>query len=236
VTSNLSTLKINLEYFFTLIWKIISLIVGISSWVPAIAGIYSYKSINQKYKPFVYLLIIYAGFETTGQILIWLKKGQLNSAVMNLFVLIDFIFLYLLFNYWREKSNNFTDLVICISLIVIWIIDNILIHKIYYTNSSFRIIYSIILVIKSIDVINNQISKLNFQITKDPIFIATIFLLVQFAFKTFYETPFAFSLQVSDKIYLYSFIIHLTINFIGYTMFTKAILCMKKSIRLTSSY
>ncbi len=232
----MSTLKINLEYFFTLIWKIISLIVGISSWVPAIAGIYSYKSINQKYKPFVYLLIIYAGFETTGQILIWLKKGEFNSILMNIFVLIDYIFIYILFNYWKDKKNNLIDVFIIAILIIIWTIDNIFINKINTTNSTFRIIYSIILVIKSIDVINNQISKLNFQIISDPIFIVCLFLLIQFSFKSIYETSFVFSLLVSDRMYLYSFIIHLIIDFSGYTIFTKAILCMKKSIRLTSSY
>jgi hypothetical protein len=219
-----------------LIWKTISLIIGVSSWVPAIAGIYLFNKINRRYKPLIYLLIFYAIVETSGQILIWLKKGEFNSILMNIFVLIDYIFIHILLNFWKGKKNKLIDIFIIAILIIIWIIDNLIINKINTTNSTFRIIYSIILVIKIIDVINKQISKLNFQITSDPIFIVCLFLLIQFTFKSIYETSFIFSRLVSDRIYLYSFIIHLIIDFSGYAIFTKAILCMKKSIRLTSSY
>lgn len=219
-----------------MIWKTISLIIGVSSWFPAIAGIYLFNKINRKYKPFIYLLIFYAIVETSGQILIWLKKGEINSILMNIFVLIDYIFIHILLNFWKGKKNKLIDLFIIAILIIIWIIDNLFINKINTTNSTFRIIYSIILVIKIIDVINKQISKLNFQITSDPILIVCLFLLIQFTFKSIYETSFIFSRLVSDRMYLYSFIIHLIIDFSGYAIFTKTILCMNKSIRLTSSY
>jgi hypothetical protein len=108
-----------------LIWKTISLIIGVSSWVPAIAGIYLFNKINRRYKPLIYLLIFYAIVETSGQILIWLKKGEVNSILMNIFVLIDYIFIHILLNFWKGKKNKLIDIFIIAILIIIWIIDNL---------------------------------------------------------------------------------------------------------------
>lgn len=191
---------------------------------------------NAKYRPFVYLLIIYLCFETSGQFLIWQKKGEINSALMNVFVLIDFITLYLILNYWKNRKISNRSLIILSLMLILWLIDNIIIHRINNNNSLFRIIYSIVIVIKSIDIINKHISRLNFKLKLDPILIISFALLIQFTFKTIYETAFIFSLLVSNEVYLYSFSIHLIMDFIGYIIFTIAILCMRKSTMLTSSY
>lgn len=217
-------------------WKTLTLITPLLSSIPLAIGLIKYKNIHYKYKPFVLILALYTATEISGLILINLNRGAYLTFLMNIFVLLDFIFLFIILSTWTKNKIERTDFIIIFLFVLLWIWDNFFFSKLSVTNSIFRIGYSLIICIKSIRLINKQLMRIDSNFIKNPFFIIGVTLLLFFTYKSIYETIYFVNLNQNKEISYLAFYVLVFVNFLSYLLFTIAILCMEKKTKLSSTY
>jgi hypothetical protein len=165
-----------------------------------------------------------------------LRVGIYNTVLTNIFVLFDFIYLYLMLNYWNRKELSKIDLFIISILFFCWIYENLISSSLMVTNSGFRIMYSIVILVKGIEHLSLLVSVTRRKLLLNSNFIIASTLILYYSFKAIYESIYYFLLNLNSNENKYVHIVLLGINLISYIFYTIAILCMKKKIQLSTSY
>ena len=217
-------------------WTNLSVICGYLSFIPIIIGFIKFKKIDNRYKPFIYLLAIYSLFEITSLTLVRFNQIAIVTILMNFFVLFDFLFLYMLISFWEGRELKWLQYIILAIGVAIWISDNFLINSILRTNSIFRIAYSFIICIKSIDLINKQFMSTIRNLRRNPFFIIGLTFLMFYSYKIIFETIYFINIFKNQNVSYNAFGILIIINLISYLLYSIAILCMEKKIKLSSIY
>jgi hypothetical protein len=104
------------------------------------------------------------------------------------------------------------------------------------TNSGFRIMYSIVILVKGIEHLSLLVSVTRRKLLLNSNFIIASTLILYYSFKAIYESIYYFLLNLNSNENKYVHIVLLGINLISYIFYTIAILCMKKKIQLSTSY
>jgi hypothetical protein len=217
-------------------WKILTIITTFLSFLPFVIGLIKHKKIHNKYKPFILLLALYSTTEISGTFLIILNLGVYLTFLMNIFVLFDFIFLFVILSTWTKNKIAKTDYLIIFLFSLLWIWDNFFFSNLTVTNSIFRIGYSLMICIKSISLINKQLMRIDKNFIKNPFFIIGATLLLFFTYKSIYETIYFINLNLNKEISYWSFYVLVFVNILSYILFIIAILCMEKKTKLSSTY
>lgn len=217
-------------------WKILTIITTFLSFLPFVIGLIKHKKIYNKYKPFILLLALYSTTEISGTFLIILNWGVYLTYLMNIFVLFDFIFLFVILSTWTKNKIAKTDYLIIFLFSLLWVWDNFFFSKLSVTNSIFRIGYSLMICIKSISLINKQLMRIDKNFIKNPFFIIGATLLLFFTYKSIYETIYFINLNLNKEISYWSFYVLVFVNILSYILFIIAILCMEKKTKLSSTY
>jgi hypothetical protein len=121
-------------------------------------------------------------------------------------------------------------------LLAVWTLDNLILHKIDSTNSFFRIIYSSLTALLSIQLINNHIITYRTNIFKEPSFLISIVFILNFSYRSVLESIFLFDLPISNGVYFYTMSIFVFLNLISNIFYSIAILCIQAKQRFTLSY
>lgn len=211
-------------------------IVGLFSVVPAFVGVLKLRSINKIFRPFIFLVLVYCFINLFGNVCIIINKAYLNTVITNLFVLFDFIYIYFIISYWGDKKIKLIDYIIIFLFLLLWIFDNVIISNLLDTNSVFRIIYSLAISMRSISLLIYTISKYRNRLFSNSIFLISLTFMVYYTYKGVYEILYMFSSEMHIDILKAIHFALLSIIFISYILFTIAILCMKKPIKLITPY
>lgn len=217
-------------------WKILIIITPFLSFLPLVIGLIKHKRINNKYKSFILLLALYAATEISGTFLIILNRGDYVTYLMNIFVLLDFIFLFIILSKWTKSKIARIDYLIIFLFFLLWIWDNFFFSNLNVTNSIFRISYSLMICIKSISLINKQLMRIDRNFVKNPFFIIGSTLLMLFTYKSIYETIYFININLDKETSFWSFYVLVFVNILSYILFIISILCMEKKIKLSSTY
>lgn len=217
-------------------WNSLSIITALVSLLPFCIGIYKYNRIQRNQKPFIYLMGIYAICEIAGVMFIYLRESISLTVFMNVFVLVDFIFIYLLLSFWLNSNLSKLNLFIVALLTIIWLIDNIYLNSLTKTNSIFRIVYSFVISIESIKLINRQALSTNKNLFTNSFFIIGSTFLIFYIFKLIYEWLYFVNIELNNKIAYLSFGVLIIVNIVSYILYTIALICMKKMTNISSVY
>lgn len=148
---------------------VLHLILAISVFVPAIAGLIRFRQISPVYFPFLIIMWLGAFNETLSQVIIYF--GYYNIYNFNLYQIIE-AFLILWFFYTVQLfPNRLTYNIIAFSFVVAYLIDNIFFSGFHYFNSHFRIFYSVVVVLMSIHLINQLLISERSNLLKHPVFL-----------------------------------------------------------------
>lgn len=136
------------------------LIFSFSIIVPAIIGIVRFNKINQIYFPF--LLCIWIGMlnELINVLLINFLHVS-NSVNTDIYCLIEALLYTWLFRNLNLFQHTKQYILLMSFLCTAWLIDNFIISKITWFDSYFTIVYSLVIVLMSITIINRLISATN---------------------------------------------------------------------------
>lgn len=190
-----------------------------------------------QYKDFFYFKIyVLYGYlaDQIGHILLLNLRNKLAIIDYNLYVLISTILIVLYL-----KAINIGKLVktglILFSYSIIWVIDNFILNDVTTTNSICRITAHILVVLLSFNTIKQRIELYNFNIKNEPVFIIVIGLIFNSIYKIIYEIIYLIGNENNELNMAISFLIPI-INFILYSFYTYALLCLKRPTKLISHF
>lgn len=186
------------------------------------------------YKPFYVYLIVALIFELLIKIIIY--SGYKSSLVSNCYVLIEFpIFLWLFYN-WSSRSNKLYFIGLFLIGVVIWVFDNLIINSIFQINSYYRIYYSSVLILCSINQLNKVIFQDNIILWKNATFLISITSIVYYSYRVFIEALFLFQQEFSNDFFRGVYFIMVIVNFLAHLVYTLAVLCIPTKQEFTLRY
>jgi hypothetical protein len=192
-------------------------IFGFSIAFPAIVGLVRYPKIKQVYFPFILLLWIGLANEILSIIIV--KQGNSNAINNNIYVLLESIFLLLLFrNFGVFSRSKKVFWIILILFTGFWIAENFFISRITWFSSYFRIFYSFTVVLLSVNKVNHLMVEEKQWNERRALFILLIGFIVFFIYKSFVEIFWLYGLYSSKKfgveVYRIMTYINLAVNLI----------------------
>lgn len=200
---------------------------------PTITGLIKVKDCDRHQKMLVGLVILNFISELTGVTLHFFKKVEAFTIFNNIYTLVEYLYIVLMYAYWRGYHYRIINYALIFSGISIWIVDNIIFNPLTTVNSVFRIFYSIAIVLLSINIINrfdlliNKFKNINYKS------IVGITFLIYFSFKAILELFYFFGIEVTPSIINFVYALILGNLYFNYILLTIAVLCMKKKKSLS---
>jgi hypothetical protein len=184
---------------------------------PFISGLVRLNKISRQYRPFIILLTIAVMTEIASRILI--EYSQNNTAIINIYSLIEGLLIISQFYYWRYHSRTriwypYFGL-LCI---LIWITENLVIGSIDILGPVFRISSAFVLVVLTINELNYLIINENRNLLKNARFLICTGFLIYFLYQILLEGAFYISAKqknsTADQIIKLSVYINVLANII----------------------
>ena len=188
-----------------------------------------------QFKDYVFfkIYIIYSYLtDLIGHTLATNKMIKITIINYNLYILLSTILITLFFSS-ALKCKKLGSYLIIGTYSIIWLFDNIILNEIVTTNPICRITSHALIIFLSFLTIKKRIEIYNFEIKNEPIFIIVIGLCLNSLFRIIYEVIYLTNLISRDLNTAISILIPL-INFILYTFFIYALICLKKPMKLIS--
>jgi hypothetical protein len=202
---------------------VLNILLNHSISIAAIVAMIRFKSIAENFYPFIFF--IWTGFinETLSLILIFTIHS--NTVNSNVYVLIEYALILLQFYKWNGCLNR-RYYFLSVAGLIIWITDNFIIHSITDNNSIFRIYYSFVIVLFSIDQINKLIIYERKSLLKNSTFLICTAFLIYYSCKAFVEVFNAFDLGLSNELERNIFMILYLANLLSNLIYPIAIVCI----------
>jgi len=167
--------------------------------IPSIVGWVRFKRIHPTFYPFVFLIWLGLLNEILSTVLIHAlhKSNAINS---NIYVLLEGLFLL-----WQfEKWGNFTEkrkffFMYFFLFIAVWLVENFYISRITYFSSYFRIIYSGVICLMSVNYLNSIIVKEHRNILLNSSFLICGSFIIYYAYKVMVEAFWIYGLNNSSQ-------------------------------------
>jgi hypothetical protein len=224
VPAGVSTQSISMNLYF------ISHISAFSILLPLAVAIVKQKSIGRKYFLLVVLLVI-GGINDVASYVIIKAKGA-NTFNDNIYQLIEFIFLVLLFKKWPSERRSRFHIIILITGITAWIIDNGIFHTPFDNTSVYRLICAILVLFVCIDQVNFVLLNRHTSIFTSELLICGGLILYHL-FAAFIESFQLFAVQIQRPFYMWLWVIHCLLSILTNLLIAIAFLCHRSKPNYT---
>lgn len=207
------------------------MIFSFSIIVPAIIGIIRFNKINRIYFPFI--LCIWVGLlnELISELLIDYFHVS-NSVNTDIYCLIEALLYTWLFRNLNLFINAKQYILLMIFLCAAWLIDNFIISKITRFDSYFTIVYSLVIVLMSITILNRLIVQ-QINLLANSTFLICASLIIYFTLMALMEIFWLYGLNSSSTFRLNIYRIMAYINLSVNLIFALAILWMHRKQEFT---
>ena len=207
-------------------------IFSFSILLAAIIGIIRFKNISPNYYPFIFSLWIGSLNEIVSYFLI--RNSVSNALNGNIYVLIESLLISWQFKKWDAfKNNRWVFEIIIILFVTSWIIENFFISRITSFSSYFRVLYSFIIVLISVNTINELIIRERRNIMKNSVFLICTAFIIYYTYKVLVETFWIYGLNYSRGFRNNVYIILTYINLFANLIYGLAVLWMPTKQRFT---
>lgn len=199
--------------------------------IPAVTGLIRFSKINPVYYPFIYCLWIGLINEILSNILVLF--GYSNAIISNIYVLVESLMIIWLFTKWKLfEIRKILLRIIIVIFFSTWLLENFVFSKIIYFCSYFRIVYSFVIVIMSITIVNRLIVTERKNLLKNSTFLFCIAFIFYYTLQVIVEAFWIYSVNensFSRNVYYISIVT----NFITNLLYTVAILWTQTRQRFT---
>lgn len=148
---------------------IFSFSIGIAGMI----GLIRFQKINPVFYPFIFLM--WLGLINEVISFLFIRSGHSNAVNCNIYALFESILIAWFFKNQRlfnENNRRFTGIIILFA--VLWVIQNFFISSILRFNTYFNAVYSLIVVLMSIHLINRIIISEKKMIAGNPVFLICV--------------------------------------------------------------
>jgi hypothetical protein len=206
-----------------------------SVFIAAAIGWVRFKKIAPAFYPFIVCLSLGALNEILSTFLSY--QGSSTMVNNNIYVLAESILLVTQLSRWHALGKYHQQAGIIIFLLLItWMAENILLFKLHGISSYFRLIYSAIVVLLSINVSNRLIATEKSNLLKHPVFLVCIGFIIYFTYKILVETFWLYGLGRSGSFRENVYSIMIWINLMVNLIYAFAVLWMPAKQRFTLQY
>lgn len=212
---------------------LVNVLLTYSILLPAIAAAIRYKAVLKDFRPFFWLLWLGLLNETISLFRIYTIGS--NTVNSNIYVFFEYCLILLLYCRWSQNRSKKFILLAGLGLLV-WLSDNIFINQITQNNSLFRMFYSFVIVLMSIDVINRIIVFDTSPVYKNAMFLIALVFVFYYGFKAYIEAFNVLHIGVGTKILITLWKILYFVNVVANVLFTAAVLCMPKKQKFIMFY
>lgn len=211
-------------------------ICSLTGLLPLIAGLHKRKLIGHRNQLFIIYVSIAFFVELMGRMFIICRLNEASRILSNLYILFEGLLFLLIFYKWGVLRRKELLYIFGSLLFFIWSIDNFIFSSIKNTNSFYSVVYSIVTVLLSTKLFQQEFnSKVNY-IIKDSYGIISSTLIINFTYRGVFESLYLFKLDLSNNFYFSAFMIFIILNAFSNCTFTYAIHCMNQKRRLSSYY
>lgn len=215
---------------FTLL-DLYSLSIGIA----AIISVIRFRKINPVYYPFIYCIWLAFSNEVLGYFLIY--SGHSNAVNINIYVLFESLLITWQFRKWlvfeRYKKPY---LVLLVSFLVFWIIEAFFVLSITLIFTYFRVYYSFIIVLMSIDTLNRILVREKTNLLKNPVFLICVSFVIYYTFTVIVGIFWIYGFAGSRSFRRNLGWVYIYINFFSNLIYAFAVLWMPKKLRFSLPY
>ena len=205
----------------------VSIIFNFSVFIAGILGMLKYNHIHKSYYPFIYF--IWAGCLNETVSLILAMNGYYTFVNNNIYVFSEALLLLWFFKNMRLfKKSTKLYYSLFISLVIFWLIENLIAGKVMSVSIYFRIFYAFIVVLLSVTIINLLIMSIRKNILTNADFLICITFILYFTFKILIEAFWIYGLNQSNRFQLLVYDIMDYINLVCNLMYAYAILWMSR--------
>lgn len=207
-------------------------ILSASILLPFLAAVIRFSRISKVYHPFLYFMFI--GFANESLNIGIIMSGRENTVNSNIYMLLEWILLSWQFKRWGLfQKREWLLSVITIIVLGVWIAENFIFFNINRYNSYFLIIYSLIISLMSISIINKLIVTERKKLTRNATFIVCVAFVMYYAITAFAEVFWLYGFDDYKALSGNIQNISLVVNFISMIFFTVAIIWMPKKQKFT---
>lgn len=205
------------------------LALNLSIFIPGIVAVVRYSKINKSYYPFLYCLWVGCINEILSLVLILNNHQTLINN--NFYVLIESL---LLLWFLKETKIVIKEKIFYLLVMIFtaaWISENFIFRSITLNSTYFRIFYSFVLVLLSINTINKKIFLRKTHLLSDATFIICTGFIIYFTYKIIVQAFAIYGFSKQSGFLLNIYIIMYYINFIVNIIYTLAIVWMPRKIK-----
>ena len=199
-------------------------ILSFSIAIGAITGLVRFKKTDQAFLPFI--LFLWSGLinETISTILIYHRHA--TTINNNIYVLISSLLLVWLFKNWKVFSmQNQKWLYVLASLFVlVWGWEIFIYSSIKTVASYFRVVYSFVIVLLSIQMINKFLLENKTQLLRNPVFLICLSFIIFFTNKILIEIFWLYGINSSNEFAVQVFRIMTYVNLAVNLVYALAVL------------
>lgn len=206
-----------------------------SIFIAGIIALIRFNKINKCYYPFLYCIWIACVNELLSFILF--KNNSSTSINSNLYVLIESLLIIWLFQRLKRfNKQNYLFLIIAISFLIIWCIENFVVEKITGIAMYFRIYYSLIIVLLSINYLNQMLGSAKEINWKNSDLLLCLGFILFFTYKLLVQSFWLYGLKSSKNFLLTVYPIMVYINLVSNLIYAIAVLWMPRKLVYTQQY
>lgn len=189
-------------------------------------ALFHFRKMLKRYFPVCIFLAVGSVVDLTSIALVY--AGYNNSVSGNIYVLIELFIMVWLFKKLSNRQTNYFLMIVATTGIVLWILDNLILHSIYANNSFYRMGASALIVLMCLEKLGDiTLFHGPDRVLRTDLLIISG-LLVYYGFKTFIECFHVFQINVAKSFYVSFWVILAVIRIITYILFSLAILWTPK--------
>lgn len=214
-------------------FKLILFLLNFSIAIPAFLVLFKINFAIRCYLFFI--LYLWAGFLNDTVSYAFIIKTQSNLLNSNIYTLLAWFITLAQFAVWNRKPVSHY-LAFAVPGLLVWLFDNVYLNNISDNNSIFRLFFSLVIVLFSLDQFNKIIIYEKAPLSRNPIFLICTAFILFFGSKAFLESFNLFHVGLSDLFFRKLFLILSVVNLLANLLYTYAILCIPRKQEFTLPY
>lgn len=208
---------------------------GYSIAIAAVIGLIRLPRLYVAYQPFIFITIFSFLSEVASHLLIIYRKS--NAVALNLFGLLDALLWLWQFRRWnRHPSRQMMFHVAAMSLLVLWLIENIALGKLFIFASVYPIVFSLLMVILSAIEAGRQIVVEKHSLFTTPKFMICCAAILFYSYRILIESFYAPHVWENEILLGNVFTILSVVNFIVNLFYALAVLWIPEKHKFSLPY
>ena len=203
--------------------------------IAAVIGLIRLPTLYKAYQPFIFITIISFLNEVVSSMLIVHQKS--NAVAINIFGFFDALLWLWQFRTWNKHSKRQAILnVAALLLVILWLVENIALGKLFVFGSVYPITFSLFMVIIAFIEMSRRITDANDRLFTTPKFMICCGAVLFYTYRILIECFYMPSVSASQLFLANVFTILSFINFIVNLLYAFVVLCIPEKQKFSVPY